>query len=633
MSKIQTNVMALMSIVALSSPKLTIAQEADTIRLKEMVITGTKYEIPVEKSGKSIFKVEGEQLEKYAGRSVADLLNDVPGIQIDGNYSTPAQATSYFVRGGTNRHTLILIDGMPLNDPTAISTDYDLRSLAISQVESVEVLRGGLSTLYGTGAAAAIINIELKESGTDQFGGEVNLNGGSYNSLGQDLSLRGNSGKFSFMARGSNFTTDGISAALETNPMDDFDKDGLSRQNALVKAGYQINDRWKLDLTTAFDQFEADFDGGQFFDAANVQNNNQFRVGVKPGYRYDKGEAAVNILFNRNVKEFTGGFSSESTGRNLQFDYNHRHELGESVTALFGTYIQHLEYDDIQGGLESQSGDTTKFNIVAPFASLVFDHKSGFNLHGGLRLNAHSEYGTELVYNVNPSYRIELTDNVQLKLISSVSKSFVSPSLYQVYSFFGKRDLEPEEAINYEGGLSVSAKTGVTFNAVFFHRDEKNPIGFVSVFDSQGNFVGGSYDNVSDQREVVGFESDINWQIDAKLGMSAAYAFLESDVDASLYRMPKHKLGISLDYRPIEASFISLRISHTGEREVQDFSTGGSRTLENYQLIDLFLSHKVFSNHLTVYGSVNNLLDSDFVGIYGFTTRGRNFNVGVRWEF
>jgi len=633
MSSIKTNVVVLMSMVTLSSPKHGFSQEADTVQLEELVITGTKFEIPVEKSGKFIYLISGEDLERYSGRSVGDVLNDVPGIQIDGNYSTPAQAYSYFVRGGTNRHTLILIDGMPLNDPTAISTDYDLRQLSVEQVESIEVLRGGLSTLYGTGAAAAVINIQLKNSEVESFGGELNLNGGSYNSFGQQLNMRGNSGKLSFVANGSNFKSEGISAALETNPTDDFDKDGLSRQNALVKVGYQINDHWKLDLTTAYDLFEADFDGGQFFDAANVQNNNQFRVGLKPDYSYDKGDASVNILFNRNVKEFSGGFASESTGRNLQFDYNHRHQLGESVTALFGTYIQHLEYDDVQGGLESQSGDTTKFNIVAPFASLVFDYKSGFNLHGGLRLNVHSEYGNELVYNINPSYRIELTDYVQLKLISSVSKSFVSPSLYQVYSFFGKRELQPEQAINYEAGFSISSKNSFTFHAVYYRRDEKSPIRFVNVFDDQGNFIGGGYDNISNERKVEGFESDLNWQLIPKFRLDATYTLLESDVDTSIYRMPKHKFGISLNYKPIESSLVSLRFNHTGDRKIQDFNSGGTLILEDYQLIDVLVSHKAFDNLLTFYGSLNNLTNTDFVGIYGFTTRGRNFTVGVKWVY
>ncbi|MDA0194673.1 MAG: TonB-dependent receptor [Bacteroidetes bacterium] len=633
MSSIKTNVVALMSVVALSSPRPCFGQEADTVQLAALVITGTKFEIPVEKSGKSIYKISGQDLEKYSGRSVGDVLNDVPGIQIDGNYSTPAQAYSYFVRGGTNRHTLILIDGMPLNDPTAISTDYDLRQLSVGQVESIEVLRGGLSTLYGTGAAAAVINIQLKKSEADNFSGDLDLNGGSYNSFGQQLNLRGNSGKLSFVAIGSNFKSEGISAALETNPTDDFDKDGLSRQNALVKIGYQISDRWKLDLTTAYDQFEADFDGGQFFDAANVQNNSQFRVGLKPAYHYDKGNASLNILFNRNVKEFSGDWASESTGRNLQYDYNHRHEIGKNITALFGVYVQHLEYDDVQDGFESQSGDTTRFNIVAPFASLVFDYESGFNLHGGLRLNSHSEYGNEMVYNINPSYRIELTDDVQLKLISSISKSFVSPSLYQVYSFFGKRELQPEQAINYETRFLISVNNGLTFNAVYYRRDEKNPIGFVSLFDDLGNFIGGGYDNISDERKVEGFEGEFSWQIGSKFGLSATYALLESDVDASLYRMPKHKLGLSLNYKPIESSMVSLRFNHTSDREIQDFNSGGTIILEDYQLIDVFASHKFFEKRLTFYGSINNLMDTDFVGIYGFTTRGRNFNAGVKWEF
>jgi len=117
-----------------------------TTILQEVVTTGTKFEVPVEKSGKSIYKLTTEQLNQNAGKTIADLLNEVPGVQIDGNFGTPGTNTSYYVRGGRNKNTLILIDGVPLNDPSAINAEYDLRYITVSQVESIEVLKGGLST-------------------------------------------------------------------------------------------------------------------------------------------------------------------------------------------------------------------------------------------------------------------------------------------------------------------------------------------------------------------------------------------------------------------------------------------------------------------------------------------------------
>src|SRR5690606_30927457 len=140
---------------------VTRAQDSlTTILLKELVTTGTRFDVPVEKSGKTIYKLTTEDLQRNAGKSVADILNEVPGVQTDGNFGTRGTNIDYSVRGGRNKHTLVLIDGVPLNDPSGINAGYDLRYLPVSQIESIEVLKGGLSTLYGTGAAAGVINIK-----------------------------------------------------------------------------------------------------------------------------------------------------------------------------------------------------------------------------------------------------------------------------------------------------------------------------------------------------------------------------------------------------------------------------------------------------------------------------------------
>ncbi|MFT6055357.1 MAG: vitamin B12 transporter, partial [Roseivirga sp.] len=130
----------LIALALLGAAHLVSAQEEGVRDLGQVVVTGTRLEIPIEQSGKMIYKISAADIEKSAGRSVADLLNLVPGIQIDGNFSTPGANLEYYVRGARSRYTLILIDGVPINDPTAISLFYDLRLLPTSQVESIEVL-------------------------------------------------------------------------------------------------------------------------------------------------------------------------------------------------------------------------------------------------------------------------------------------------------------------------------------------------------------------------------------------------------------------------------------------------------------------------------------------------------------
>ena len=132
-------------------------------QLDEVVVTDSKFQLKRENSGKVITKITSKDLEKLQGQSIAEIIGRTAGIEINGVRSNAGQNLSYFVRGGRNRQVLVLIDGIQVTDPSQIANDYDLRLLNADQVESVEILKGASSTLYGTGAATAVINIKLKD--------------------------------------------------------------------------------------------------------------------------------------------------------------------------------------------------------------------------------------------------------------------------------------------------------------------------------------------------------------------------------------------------------------------------------------------------------------------------------------
>ena len=133
-------------------------------KLDEVVITNTKFPIKKENSGKVIAKITQQELRNLQGMSVAQIINSYSGIEINGARSNAAQNLNYYIRGGRNRQVLVLIDGIPVTDPSQIANDYDLRLLDVNQIENIEILKGASSTLYGSGAATAVINIKLKEA-------------------------------------------------------------------------------------------------------------------------------------------------------------------------------------------------------------------------------------------------------------------------------------------------------------------------------------------------------------------------------------------------------------------------------------------------------------------------------------
>lgn len=604
-------------------------EEVSTISLSEVVVTGTKFEIPVEKSGKSIYKLNAKDIEQNAGKTVADLLNEVPGIQMDGNFGAPGTNISYFVRGGRNKNTLILIDGVPLNDPSGIDASFDLRFLPIGQIESIEVLKGGLSTLYGTGAAAAVINIKLKEAATEGVHGQLDYSFGSFKTHQLSANVNGTQDKLSYVVSGGFMDSEGFSAASSENSASDFQKDGVNQKNGSIKLGLQMTDQLKLGVNAGFDKFSADYDGGAFVDAQNQNNGEQFRIGINPTYNYGSGNVKVNLLLNTGTREFVSDFPSEFESKNLQTEITHEHSITDQIKTLVGVNYQKLsskQVADPDPGYED-------FNLVDPFASIYFDHNSGFNIHAGLRLNTHSEYGSEIVYNINPSYLLLINQDITFKVLGSVSTSYITPSLYQLYSIYGNPDLKPERSVNYEGGVSFYLGKSIALNTVYFRRDETDPIQFESLFDADGNWIGGVYNNTTSERVVKGIEADIRWSINEKINVRANYAYVTTDEETTFYRIPNTKLGATLTVTPVENLDVSAKYNYTGERTIFDFGAFAEINLDAYSLVDLFASYRLMDQKLSVYGGINNILDEDFDGIYGFATRGRNATVGVNYKF
>jgi vitamin B12 transporter len=612
------------------SPEVLGQDSLKTTQLTEVVVTGTKFDVPVEKSGKTIFKLSKEDLEKNSGKSVADLLNEVPGIQTDGNFGTPGTNVSYYVRGGRNKNTLILIDGVPLNDPSAIHAEYDLRYIPVSQIESIEVLKGGLSTLYGTNAAAGVINITLKKSSTEKISGEVNAEAGSFETFTQNIQISGKLDRFRYFVSGANSSSGGFSAAQDNDPSTEFDKDGFSRQNVMTKFGFGIPGNVTIDVHAAWEKFKADFDAFEFFDANNRQENSQLRFGLIPQWEYARGNIQGKFFINRNNREYFGDYPSELDGTNLQGEWTHRHNFSDVVSLLSGLNYQSMTFN-AKDDFSEVKGEDANIRMFDPYTSVFLDLPSGFNLHAGVRLNTHSVYGSKIVYNFNPSFLLNKNGSVNYKVFASASSSYITPTLYQLYSSYGNIDLVPEEAANYEAGFTILDRR-VQFTSAFFIREETSPIEFRAFLDDEGNFVL-QYENIVAERTVKGFEVTADFKPVMWLSIAGNFSYSTTDQPTTYYKIPKSKFGLTFDMNPVKSLNVSLKYNVTGERTSFDFFANEKVHLERYQLIDLFASYGFLQGKLSVYGAVNNVLDEEFVAIYGYTTRGRNFNTGIRYRF
>lgn len=600
------------------------AQKKDTTDLGEYVMTGTRFLTPIEKSGKTIYKLNEEAIKNSAGRTVADLINDIPAIQTDGNFSNPGANLEYYVRGARSRYTLVLIDGVPMNDPTGISLFYDLRYLPINQIESIEVVKGGLSALYGSNAAAGVINIKLKDNGEKPLSGSLGINGGSFGALGFNGNVNGSNGAWNYGLSLNRQTYDGFSAAEKSDPSATYDDDGFEKNNMLFKGGYDFNERLKLGALIAYDEFTTDLDAYAFTDELNAYSDyQQLRVGLSPEMKFKMGKSVLNMQYINNERDFRNTFPTTYKGENLQLDHANTVELSKYIRAMFGWNLQYLK--------DKTEGQQADFTIFDPYASVLFESEDGLNLHVGVRVNTHSNYDNKLLATVNPSWLIDISEEYRIKPFFSISTAYNTPSLYQLNSeYYGNPDLNPEETLNLEVGTSFYSADKFSLNMAFFRRNEDSAIDFRSIFDGNGNFIGGEYFNLDSRREVQGLEADASWNISKAFNLIANYSKLATNNDASFARIPKEKWGLALGFNPDETSHLQLAYQFTGERRASPYS---EIFLKKYSLVNLTARKEFMSKRLSIYGAVNNLFDTEFIGVEGFTTMGRNFNLGLDYKF
>ena len=627
-----------------------LAQEKDSTKvnqLKEVVVSDTKFAQSKEKSGKVITKITQEELQKKSGQTLANVLSSAVGIEINGSQSANGKNLGYYIRGGKNQQVLILIDGIPVTDASGISFEYDLRLLPVDQVESIEIMKGAASTLYGTGAATAVINITLKKSGRKPIQASGYINIGSNNTAsnskynGQDFnqgfSVNGTVEKVNYLASINSSESGGMSqiAAPENQ---DYEKDGFSRVNLTSKIGFKATEKLSLDFFGNYDVFKNDydftFDNTGFNDTnLNTTESKQFRFGFSPKYTYTKGAFVLNSSFNKIRRSYSEENSFTSVmehslyeAQSVNLDAFNKYNWSKKFFTVVGVNYQ---FHDMlsQTPFSTIEKESTKFNMIDPYFTGVFTSDFGLNINAGARLNLHSEYGNQVVYNVNPSF--SFGKNIPLKVLASLSTAYVTPSLYQLYSEYGNTTLTPEENTTVEAGFEIGLLNNkLNFNAVGFFREQKNSFGFF--FDS--NTFEAYYINIEGKNRAKGLEAEMNFTVNDRIKFGGNYTFTQ--VDEQLSRLiPKHKANAFLDAALTSRLFFNVNYQYVNGRDDAFFDGNTFATvatkLDSYQLVNASAKYELIKNRLTFFGAVTNIFNKDFLENVGYSTRGRNFRLGL----
>lgn len=627
------------------------AQEVDSTKvnqLKEVVVSDTKFAQNKEKSGKVIEVITAQDLANKSGQSLATVLSQAAGVEINGNQSANGKNLGYYIRGGKNRQILILIDGIPVTDASGISFEYDLRLLPVEQVERIEIMKGAASTLYGTGAATGVINITLKKASKKDIQGNAYVNIGSNNitenhkyngqDFNQGISVSGDIKKVNYFAGLNSSETKGMSQIAEPTSGSDYENDPFSRQNLIAKLGFKASEKLTLNFFGNYDKIKNDydsaFDNTGFNDTnANVTTSEQIRFGVAPKYKYNKGELVLNSGFTKIKRDYSELNTFSNTldysvyeSRSIVLDGFNKYNFSKQLFVVLGANYQ---FNDMKSNtpFSTIENENTKFNIIDGYSTLVYNSNFGLNVNAGARLNNHSAYGNNFVYNVNPSYNFKTS--FPLKVLASYSTAYITPSLYQLFSEYGNINLTPEKNVTIEAGFETElVNKKIKLNAVAFYRDQNNAIDFYFdpiTFDA-------NYINVNGETKAKGVETSLNIALTSKLQLNGNYTFTQ--VDKALDRLiPKHKANASFGFQPTNRTFFSVDYQYFNARNDAFFDGTTfavvTTKLGSYQLVNATAKYELIKSRLTIFGAATNIFNELFTENIGYATRGRNFKIGL----
>ncbi len=618
-----------------------VAGRAGATAVADVIVTANRSAQPIERVGASVTVLTQTAIEARQTPAVAELLAQTPGVSFTRNGGV-GTSTGVNIRGAESQHTVVLIDGVKLNDPSSTQGGFNFGNLLVGDTARIEVLRGAQSTLWGSQAIGGVVNIVTAEP-TEALQGSLDAEAGARGTTYFRGGIGGANDRLSWRLAASRYDTDGFSAFAKGTEDDGYTNTGLSG-----RLNVKVTDAVSLDLRSVWSSGRNDFDA---FNGDSREYGKTQELVAYAGLNFDLldgrfrnriGYAHTDTdrrNFNPDNKVQTLTFDAE--GQNRRWEYQGAFAFTEALNATFGLEHEKSEMKTRSPGdwNPNPAFGRGEAELNSAYAQVQWTVLDGLTLTGGLRYDDHAQYGDNLLGQVAAAWALNDGETV---VRASWGQGFRAPGLYELYSEYGNLTLQPEEFDSWEVGVEQRLFDRAVVSATYFNRQADNEIRYngcstpstdpLCTVNGAGRW--GYYRNVQ-KTEAQGVELIGRVDVTERLNLSANYTWTDAKSASGatdgkrLTRRPEHMANVAADYAFAFGLKTGVAVRYVGETFNNDANTV---VVGEYTLVDLRASYPINDN-LEVYGRVENAFDEDYQTVLNYGTAGRGVFGGVRVRF
>ena len=603
--------------------------------LDTLVVTGTRLRDDLSRVPNSTTVIDLETIEARRDASVVDLLRAVPGVQIT-QYGGRGGLTSLFVRGSEPNFTVVMIDGIKVNDPNNTrGGSFDFSTLHVNDIERIEIVRGPQSSIYGSDALAGVINIFTKR-GTRDFEVTVDAEAGrdDYYRGGVGLSGPvGESGDFSLRAgyvddgdpvEGNDFTSTAVTGKLFVNPLEDMTV-RLSGRYTDSDAESFPEDSGGPDYAVIRDTDDRDSEDFAIGADMTWELSERFSLHALGSY-YDHQENTDSPGIAPGVRDPVPPNGADTELERYEAASYLVWSMGSGFSSTVGADYWNEEGDS-KGFVDFGFPIPTDFNldrdIVGLFGELKYE-TAAITLQASVRRDDPDDEDDETSTKFGAVYRFQ---NGFSRVFANWGEGFKLPSFFALgHPLVGNPELKPEKSEGWDIGWGQELIEGqLSFTISYYDNEFKDLIDFDFEL----------FTNVNRSRvDTSGYELEFDYRPLDVLSFRAHATYLDIDAKepgVQLRQRPDWRGGVSATWLPHRDWLVNVDWLYVDESYDTSVPTGGLM-LDSYNRVDATVTWDA-TQKLSVTLAVDNLLDESYEEAVGFPAPDIRPRVGIRYRF